>query len=86
MELPNRLKAMYAFLLTFFGDVKAGLTTRGAAALAIAFTVAAIVVPIGIGEIYAANTTGWNAAVTTIFTVLFPILFVVGIALKVFSD
>jgi len=80
------LKRFIDFLIAFLASTKAGLTTRGAATLAIAFTVAAIVIPIGIGEIYSACTTGWNAAVTTIFTVLFPILFIVAVSLKVFTD
>lgn len=63
------------------------MATRGAATvnnaivLAVAFLVAAIAMPIGIGQIYSANTTGWNTAVTTIFTILFPILGVIGAAL-----
>jgi len=86
MKLPKWLLGLVAFFKSFVESTKAGITTKGAASLAIAFTVAAIVIPIGIGEIYSANTTGWNTAVTTIFTVLFPILFVVAIAIKTFGD
>ena len=79
-KLWSRVRA-----LKFVRDIGGGLTAKGAAALAIAFVVAAIVIPIGMTEIYATNTTGWNTAVTTIFTVLFPILFVIAVALKVFE-
>ena len=64
------------------------LTARGAAAMGIAFMVAAIVMPIGLNQIYnqsLTNTTGWNPAVTVIFTILFPILFIVAVSLKAFG-
>ena len=79
-KLWSRVRA-----LKFVRDLHGGLTARGAASLAIAFLVAAITIPIGMNEIYSANTTGWNAAVITIFTILFPILFIVAIALKTFG-
>lgn len=62
-------------------SIKAGLSPRAAITMAISFFLAAVVLPIGLGEVYAANTTGWNAAVITIFQVLFPILAVVGLAM-----
>ena len=79
-KLWSRVRA-----LKFVRNTYGALTAKGAAALAIAFVVAAIVIPIGMTEIYATNTTGWNTAVITIFTVLFPILFVIAVALKVFE-
>lgn len=62
-------------------NIKAGLSPRDAITMAISFFLAAVVLPIGLTEVYGANTTGWNAAVITIFTVLFPILAVVGLAM-----
>lgn len=50
--------------------------------LAIAFFVSAIVMPIGISEVANANTTGWNTAVTTVFTILFPILAIIALVLR----
>jgi len=64
------------------------LTARGAAGMAIAFLVAAITIPIGLSYIFngtLTNTTGWNPAIVTIFTVLFPLLFVVAVSLKAFG-
>ena len=85
MKLPKRLEELIDLLEAFWYCQKGGLTARGAAGMAVAFLVAAITMPIGLNEIYAANTTGWDAAVITIFTILFPILFVVAISLKAFG-
>ena len=65
-----------------------GLTARGAAVMAIGFLVACICIPIGMEQIYnetLTNMTGWNPAVVTIFSVLFPLLFIIAIALKAFG-
>lgn len=79
-KLWSRLRA-----LKLVANKVGGLTARGAAAMAVAFLIAAITMPIGLDAIYTANTTGWNAAVITIFTILFSILFVVAVALKAFG-
>jgi len=50
--------------------------------LAIGFLLVAILTPIAMDQVVGANTTGWNAAVKTIFTVLLPILFVIGVAIR----
>lgn len=52
-----------------------------AIAIGVALLITAIVVPMGISQIMAENTSGWNPAVTTIFTVLLPVLAVLGIVL-----
>ncbi|NIO36645.1 hypothetical protein GTO27_02970 [Candidatus Bathyarchaeota archaeon] len=49
--------------------------------LAVGFLLVAILTPIGMTEVIGANTTGWAASVKTIFTVLLPILYIIGIAL-----
>ena len=85
MKLPKRLEEFIDLLEAFWHCQEAGLTARGAAAMAVAFLIAAITMPIGLDAIYTANTTGWDAAVITIFTILFPILFVVAVALKAFG-
>ena len=79
-KLWSRLRA-----LKLVANRVGGLTARGAAGMAVAFLVAALTMPIGLDAIYSANTTGWDAAVITIFTILFPILFVVAMALKAFG-
>jgi len=50
--------------------------------IGVSMMVMAVVFPIAMSQIVAANTTGWEAAVTTIFGVLLPILAIIGIALK----
>lgn len=48
----------------------------------VGFLLTAILVPIGMNEIVGANTTGWAAAVKTIFTVLLPLLYIIGCAIR----
>lgn len=85
MKLPKRLREFIDLLKAFWYCQEGGLTARGAATMAIAFVVAAITMPIGLEQIAATNTTLWDTAVVTIFTILFPILFVVAVALKAFG-
>lgn len=49
--------------------------------LAVGFLLVAILTPIGMSELVGANVTGWQASVKTIFQVLLPILYIVGVAL-----
>ena len=58
-----------------------GLNAKDIIELAVAVLIGAVTLPIGISQIYNANTTGWNSAVTTVFTVLFPLLAVLAIVL-----
>jgi hypothetical protein len=46
---------------------------------------AALLLPISLTEVYRTNTSGWNAAVATVYTVLLPLLAVIAIALIFFS-
>jgi len=57
------------------------LDPRDAIIASIAVFLIAIVMPIGLSQIYSANTTGWDPAVKTIFTVLFPVLSIIGLVL-----
>jgi len=50
--------------------------------LAISFFLVAILGPMALGEIFAANTTGWTTTVKTIFQTLLPILWVIGVAIR----
>jgi len=59
----------------------ADVSIRDVILFAIGFVLVAIMTPIGMEQIVGANTTGWNASVKTIFTVLLPILYVIGAAL-----
>ena len=49
--------------------------------LAVGFLLVAILTPIAMTEIVGANTTGWEDSVKTIFSVLLPILYIIGIAI-----
>jgi hypothetical protein len=44
-----------------------------------------LLLPIALSEIYKTNTSGWNAAVATVYTVLLPILTIIAIALIFFG-
>ena len=48
---------------------------------AVGFLLAAILLPIAMGQIVGTTTTGWNSAVVTIFQVVVPVLAIIGIAL-----
>jgi hypothetical protein len=48
---------------------------------AVGFLLVGVLTPIGMTQIVSANTTAWNSSVVTIFQVLLPILYIVGIAI-----
>lgn len=56
-------------------------TMRWVIELVVVVFVVAYLLPPAITAIMMAETTGWNPAVISIFTVLFPILIIVSIAL-----
>ena len=76
------LKRLKGFLSHFSRDMRGEVSVKEAVLLAVAFFVSAIVMPIGITEIANSNTTGWNEAVITVFTILFPILALIGLVLR----
>jgi len=49
--------------------------------MAVSFLLVAILGPIAIGEVAGANTTDWESSVVTMFQVLLPILWVIGVAI-----
>lgn len=49
--------------------------------MAVALLLAAIMIPIGMQQIVATSTTSWNSAVITLWQVLLPVLFIVGLAI-----
>ena len=69
------------FLRKFLRNNKA-ITSGGIIGLAVSFFLVAIMGPIAIGTIANTTTTNWDASVVTIFQVVLPIIWVVGIALK----
>ena len=50
--------------------------------MVVSFFLVAILGPIAIGTIANASTTNWTASTVTIFQVLLPIIWVIGVAIK----
>ena len=65
-----------------FKDRRGAISMTEIVVLAVGFLLVAILTPIGMTEIVGANTTGWQASVTTIFQVLLPILYIIGVAVR----
>ena len=63
-------------------DQRGDIGMRDVVYMGVSFFLVAILGPIAIGTIANATTTGWNASVITIFQVLLPIIWVVGVAIK----
>lgn len=61
---------------------KRGITSSAIIGLAVSFFLVAIMGPIAIGTIANTTTTNWDSSVVTIFQVVLPIVWVVGVALK----
>jgi hypothetical protein len=51
------------------------------AMLAVALLVSAIMIPIGMQQVIGTSTTSWNSAVVTMWQILLPVLFIIGIAI-----
>lgn len=62
------------------------LSAKNIVLSAIGFFLVAILTPIGMEQITAANTTAWNATVVTVFTIVLPILYIIGIAYAFIKD
>jgi len=58
-----------------------GLSISDVVLMAVSFLLVAVLGPIAIGTIANTTTTGWNAAVITIFQVLLPIIWIIGVAI-----
>jgi len=69
------------FLKRFLRNKRA-ITSSSIIGLAVSFFLVAIMGPIAIGTIANTTTTNWDASVITIFQVVLPIIWVVGVALK----
>lgn len=59
-----------------------GDIARYAMEMGIALVIVAVMIPMGLVMISEANLTGVSSTVATVFTVLFPILAILGLALK----
>jgi len=60
----------------------AGVSMEDVIVMAVSFLLLGVLGPIAIGYIANATTTGWNAVVITIFQVLLPVLWVIGVAVR----
>jgi hypothetical protein len=58
-----------------------GFGVKDVVIMAVSFLLVAILGPIAIGTIANTTTTLWNPAVVTMFQVLLPILWVIGVAI-----
>ena len=47
----------------------------------VGFLLVAILTPIAMGTLVGTSTSGWNAAVITIFQVLLPVLYMIGVGI-----
>ena len=63
-------------------NTRAAVTAGTIVSIAVGFLLVAILVPIAMQQVVAANTTGWDATVKTIFATLLPILVIIGVAIK----
>jgi len=59
-----------------------GITSSAIIGLAVSFFLVAVMGPIAIGTIANTTTTNWDSSVITIFQVVLPIVWVVGVAIK----
>lgn len=62
------------------------LTARNVILSAVGFLLVAILTPIAMDELVAVNTTLWEDPVATIFTIVLPIVYIIGIAYSFISD
>jgi len=66
----------------FLKNVKGAISARAVTGLAVSALIVAILLPIALGTIANATTTNWSTSVKTVFTIVLPILVVVGVAMK----
>lgn len=53
---------------------------------AVGFLLVAILTPIAMDQLVGANTTGWETSVATVFSVVLPIVYIIGIAYSFIQD
>lgn len=62
------------------------LNARNIVLSAVGFLLVAILTPIGMDQVMSANTTLWETSVTTIFTVVLPLIYIIGVAYGFVKD
>jgi len=78
MKLIERIKL---FLIALIADERA-IGVGEVVTLAVSFFLVAVLGPIAIGTIANATTTNWDPTVKTVFQVLCPIIWAIGVAIK----
>jgi len=78
----NRIIAILIVMLKeFLYNDKGEMDASEIIMAVIALFLIGVLGPVALEQIYSANTTGWNAAVKTIFQVLLPVLAIIGLSL-----
>jgi hypothetical protein len=62
------------------------LTAKNIILSAVGFLLVAILTPIAMDQLVAANTTSWETAVATVFSTVLPIVYIIGIAYSFIKD
>jgi hypothetical protein len=62
------------------------LSVKNIILAAVGFLLVAVMTPIAMTAVVGANTTGWNAAVITVFATVLPIVYIIGIAYAFVQD
>lgn len=62
------------------------LTAKNVILSAVGFLLVAILTPIAMDELVAVNTTLWEDPVATVFTVVLPIVYIIGVAYGFIKD
>ena len=74
------VKETMKFLNKLISGKRGAMTTQQVIGIAISLFLLAVLFPLAMIEIVGANTTAWNASVTTIFQTVLPILATIGVA------
>jgi hypothetical protein len=72
---------MWKWLKKFIQDRRA-ISVGGVIILAVGFFLAAVLIPMGMNQIGTANTSYWDPTAKTILISVFPILVIVGLAIR----
>ena len=84
------IKQYGAYLVIEFEAIRARKGERslvaGAILIPVSLLISAVLIPAAFSSIYGANTSGWNAAVVTVFQILLPVLSVIAIAYSYYKE
>jgi hypothetical protein len=66
--------------------ISGGLLIETAILIPVSILVAAVLIPPAFSAVYGANTTGWDAAVITVWQVLLPTITIVALAYQYIKE